>query len=166
MAQRVDSRAMKRARVLPSWVLQWLLNLFPAFLLGGAWVSRVARDCSACRLSVRRSLLTRNLNGTIFGGSLYSACDPIYALLYWQSLARRGLSPRLWVKSARIAFLRPASRRLIVDCSIDERELDQVVAELEREGRATRPHTMELVDADGVVCVSVAIEVYLGLERG
>ena len=91
MAQRVDSRAMKRARVLPSWVLQWLLNLFPAFLLGGAWVSRVARDCSACRLSVRRSLLTRNLNGTIFGGSLYSACDPIYALLYWQSLARRGV---------------------------------------------------------------------------
>ena len=35
-----------------------------------------------CRVKIKKSFLNRNMNGTIFGGALFSASDPFYAILY------------------------------------------------------------------------------------
>jgi len=47
---------------------------------------------------------TRNYVGTIFGGSLYGAVDPIYMIMLIKAL---GPDYIVWDKAATIRFLRP-----------------------------------------------------------
>ena len=69
--------------------IRWMLNLWPPFLFQGIRVLDIENDFLSARIRVRRSILTRNLMGTTFGGALASAADPFYPILYWR-----------WLKSA------------------------------------------------------------------
>ncbi len=53
------------------------------------------------RLELPLSWRTRNYMGTIFGGSIYSAVDPIYLLMLIRRLAPDFI---VWDKAARIEF--------------------------------------------------------------
>ena len=48
--------------------------------------------------------MNRNLNGSLFGGSLYAMSDPVHAVLLEQLLPGEHV---VWAKSTRIEFLRP-----------------------------------------------------------
>jgi hypothetical protein len=63
-------------------------------------------------LRFQRAFLNRNYNHTIFGGTIFSASDPFYALLFDQVLQRRGLKCRVWLKRAEIKYLKPGTSSL------------------------------------------------------
>lgn len=88
---------------------RWLLSLYPPFLFQGIRVVELDPRFSYCRLRVARSWLTRNLYGTTFGGTIFSAADPIHAVLYWQRFARRGERVQTWLRSATIRYMRAAN---------------------------------------------------------
>lgn len=68
-----ESRASRRMR--------WRFNLFPAFRGTGARVTYIAGDFRELHVRLPLNWRTRNYVGTIFGGSLYGAVDPL--LLTW-----------------------------------------------------------------------------------
>ncbi len=152
-----------RPRTLSPRQARWLLNLYPPFLFNRIRVRDVAPDFRRFRLEVAKSLVTRNLNGTTFGGSIYSAADPIYALMYWQIFAHRGQALRVWTRTATIRFLRPAASRLTLEFRIPENELDEVTALLDGDGRepVTRTYATAAVDAEGRTCAQIETEIYL-----
>ena len=117
-------------------------------------------DFQLARVQVRRSLLTRNLNGTTFGGSLFSAADPIHGVLYWQLLARRGLAVQTWLKGARIEYLRPAHTSVELEARITNEELEAAVEALEQRGKFVHTHTLEAHDRGGTLCARFQVEVY------
>ena len=57
--------------------MRWGFNLFPAFRGTGARVTYIASDFHEARVRLPLSWRTRNYVGTIFGGSLYGAVDPM-----------------------------------------------------------------------------------------
>ncbi|HXV76992.1 MAG TPA: DUF4442 domain-containing protein [Candidatus Polarisedimenticolaceae bacterium] len=159
---------MSRSRgptVLTPRRFRLLLRLFPPFLAGRTRVVDVSDDFLRCRVRVRRSPLTRNLQGSIFGGTIFSAADPFFAMLYWQALARRGLRVQAWIRSARIVYLKPAESALTFEFEVAENEVRQALEALEREGRFARLHTTRAVDEQGQVCAVVELEVYLRRPR-
>lgn len=87
------SRAGSPTRFTPRRMRR-LLNLYPPFLFQRVRIARIAEGFLACDVRVKKSFLTRNLQGTTFGGTIYSAADPIYALLLWQAVAHRGCASR------------------------------------------------------------------------
>ena len=156
---------MKRPRVLSERQGRWLLNLFPPLFFQRIRVVEFAQGYRSCRVRIRRSLLTRNLNGSLFGGTIFSAADPIYAVMYWQIFARLGERVQAWFKSASIRYVKPAASDLTLEFLLPDREVDQARAALDRDGRFARAYRTEAVDRDGEVCAVIDTEVYLRRPR-
>ena len=61
--------------------MRWKFNSFPAYRGTGARVTYIAADFREVRIRLPLSWRTRNVVGTIFGGSMYGAVDPIFMIM-------------------------------------------------------------------------------------
>jgi acyl-coenzyme A thioesterase PaaI-like protein len=62
----------------------------------------IAPDYSVAHIKVKRSLLTLNLNGSFFGGTIMGAIDPWYGVLIAQKAAHAGIPVEVWVQEMRV----------------------------------------------------------------
>ena len=116
--------------------MRFLLNLYPPFLFQGIRVLSIDENFHAARVRVVKSLLTRNVMGTTFGGSLMSAADPLFPLLYWRSLVKKGEHLSVWLKSLDSSFLVPATESVYLDFRLDPEKLEAARRDLDQTGRA------------------------------
>jgi acyl-coenzyme A thioesterase PaaI-like protein len=79
-----------------------LLNFYPPFLGAGVRVRQLGPCAFESSMALRA--WNRNYFGTHFGGSLFSMCDPFFALILAQNL---GPDYLVWDKSATIRFKKP-----------------------------------------------------------
>jgi len=123
-------------------------NLFPAYRGTGAWITYIARDWSEIRICVPLSWRTRNYVGTIYGGSMYGAVDPVYMIMLIRML---GPGYIVWDKAASIRFVRPGRTPLRATFSIDPQSVEAIRTELASQPKTERGYTVELQDSAGVV---------------
>ena len=84
-----------------SRLLRWKFNFFPAYRGSGARVTYIAGDLREVHVELPLSWRTRNYVGTIFGGSIYAAVDPMYMVMLIRILGREYV---VWDKAATIRF--------------------------------------------------------------
>ena len=138
-------------------LLRWKFNLFPAYRGTGARVTYIAADFHEMRVRLPLSWRTRNYVGTIFGGSLYGAVDPIFMIMLIQLLGREFI---VWDKSAEIRFLKPGRTTLHATFKIEEEELEAIRKGTEA-GPVDRTYSVELVDAESVSHAAVTKTIYI-----
>lgn len=129
-------------------MLRWSFNMFPAYRGTGARIIYIEADFNEVRVKLPLSWRTRNYVGTIFGGSMYGAVDPVYMIMLIQKLGPRYI---VWDKAAGIRFRRPGRETLYATFHLDEDEVDAVRAILEERASVERSYTVELVDGGGTV---------------
>ena len=95
---------------------------------------------------------TRNIWGTIFGGSLYASVDPIYGVMLSSLM---GNSYVVWAKTALVRFRKLGRETLRARFRVDEETLEAIRKELAANGFAERTFLVEMKDGAGDVCVSV-----------
>ncbi len=137
-----------------SWksrVTRWGFNWFPAYRSTGARIEYVAADWREVRIRLRLTWRTRNYVGTIFGGSMYGAVDPVYMIMLIKLL---GPDYQVWDKAASIRFRRPGRSTLRATFRVDEGELWSIRSEVAATGRTDRTYAVELVDTTGEPCAS------------
>ena len=106
---------------------RWRLNFFPAYRGTGARITYIAGDWREVRIKLPLNWRTRNYVGTIFGGSMYGAIDPIYMVMLIQIL---GPAYVVWDKGATIQFKRPGRSTLHACFILDAPEIDAIKVEL------------------------------------
>jgi acyl-coenzyme A thioesterase PaaI-like protein len=155
---------MNRERPVPeSWhsrFVRWGLNCWPCYLGTGGRVTFAAADWREVHVRLPLSFATRNVVGTIFGGSMYGAIDPVYAVMLIRIF---GPGVEVWDKSAAIRFLRPGRGTLRAAFVLHDAELEAIRAALDATGRAERTWVVELVDDSGVA--HARIEKVISLRR-
>ena len=124
-------------------------NWFPAYRGTGARITFIAADWGEVRIRLPLSWRTRNYVGTIFGGSMYAAVDPIYMIML---IKRLGPGYTVWDKAASIRFLRPGRSALTATFTLDAAELERVRQRLRAEGRIECTYYVDLVNAAGERC--------------
>ncbi|HEV2734174.1 MAG TPA: DUF4442 domain-containing protein [Longimicrobiaceae bacterium] len=139
-------------------MIRWGFNLFPAYRATGARVEYVAHDFREVRIRLPLSLRTRNYVGTIFGGSMYGAVDPVYMLMLIRTL---GPEYVVWDKSASIRFRKPGRSTLFARFALDGAELEAIRAATADGTSTDRVYRVELVDAEGVVHAEVEKTLYV-----
>ena len=139
-------------------LLRWVFNVFPAYRGTGARVTYIADDFSEVRVKLPLSWRTRNYVGTIFGGSMYGAVDPMYMIMLIQLLGRDYV---VWDKAATIRFRKPGRTTLYATFNIDAAELDAVRAAAAGGVPVDRTYTVHLVDRDGVVHAEIEKVIYI-----
>jgi hypothetical protein len=138
--------------------MRWMFNLFPAYRGSGARVTYIAGDFREVRVKLRLSWRSRNYVGTIFGGSMYSAVDPMYMIMLMHCLGREYV---VWDKAASIRFRKPGRTTLYATFLLDEAELDAIRSATAAGEAVDRTYTIDLTDADGVVHASVEKVIYV-----
>lgn len=131
---------------------RWGFNVFPAYLGTGARVTYIAADYREIRVELPLSWRTRNYVGTIFGGSIYAAVDPVYMIMLIKNL---GPDYVVWDKGATVRFRKPARTTLHARFLLSPEELDDILAKLAPGGRIDRLYRVDLVDNAGTVHAEV-----------
>ena len=131
-----------------SRLLRWKFNWFPAYRGTGARVTYISGDLHEIRIRLPLSWRTRNYVGTIYGGSMYGAVDPMYMVMLIRLL---GADYVVWDKAAHIRFRRPGRSTLHATCRIPPEEIDSIRQTLERLPKVDRQYTIELCDEAGEV---------------
>lgn len=131
---------------------RWAFNLIPAWRGTGAWITYLADDFGEVQVRLPLSWRTRNYVGTIFGGSMYGAVDPIYMIML---IKRLGSGYVVWDKAASIRFRRPGRSTLQATFRVTDHEVASIRAALRDVDRVERSYTVDLTDAEGEVHASV-----------
>jgi acyl-coenzyme A thioesterase PaaI-like protein len=133
-------------------LMRWGFNFFPAFRGTGGRITYISGDWSEVRVKVPLSWRTRNYVGTIYGGSMYAAVDPIYMVMLIKIL---GPDYVVWDKAATIRFIKPGTGTLFAKFVITGEERTAIKAALASLPSVERVYRVELVDREGVVHASV-----------
>lgn len=144
-----------------SWkirLIRWRFNWYPAFRRSGARVEYIAEDLRELRIRLPLTRATRNLHGTIYGGAMYAAVDPLHAVLVTRHL---GPDFHVWMKSARIDFRRPGRSDLFALARVTPQDIAELRATLETSPKTDRDFQLQLVDARGTVAADVTLTVHI-----
>ncbi len=147
--------------------LKWAMRFYPPLLFQRIWVIKFEKGFTGVHVKIAKSILNTNYNRSIFGGTIFSASDPFYALLFDQLLQRRGYKTRVWLKSAEIKYLKPGRTHLYFKISLSEEDILEAENKLKTVGKFVKSFPMEITNKDGEICAKVINEVYVrNLFRG
>ena len=121
-------------------------------------VKFVAKDFREMRLEVPLNWRTRNYVGTIFGGSMYGAVDPVCMLMLIKNL---GPAYVVWDKAASIRFKKPGRSTLHATVRLEQSEIDQIRNELSQSDSIERVYSIDLTDEQGTVCATVEKTIHI-----
>lgn len=141
------------------------LNLYPPFIFNRIRIIAIEEGFKGCTVKIKKSLFNRNMNGTVFGGALFSASDPFYAILYWQIFERKGYKIQTWLKSAEIHYMRPADQNLYLDFHLTDEQILEAEESLNSTGKYKQVHEIRYKSKDGDIYVIAKTEVYLRLTK-
>lgn len=132
-------------------LMRWGFNLSPMYRRSTARVIFASKDLSHIRIRLPLSWKNRNYMGTIFGGSMFAAVDPIPMIQLVEAL---GDDYIVWDKAATIVFKRPGKFDLYADFLLTQAELQTIKNQVEQEQEIEFHKTTQLTNKAGdlVVC--------------
>lgn len=143
---------------LKSRLFRWGFNFFPAYRGTGGRLIYVADDHKEIRIKLPLNWRTRNYVGTIYGGSIYGAIDPIYMLMLIRIL---GPDYVVWDKAANVRFRKPGRETLYADFRLTDDEIGEIKQRAEAERSIDRVYNVELKDKLGVVHAQIEKTLYI-----
>ena len=143
------------------WVLKWALRFYPPLFFQRIWVRRFDKGFMGASIVVRKSILNKNYNNSIFGGTLFAMADPWYPLLFHQIFLRKGHRVIVWLKGAEIQYLKPAHTDLHFEIKIDDETIAQAEQMLITTGKFIRTFEIEMLNKYNEVCVNMQVEAYV-----
>lgn len=132
--------------------------LHPAFRRSGGRIQLISPDLSRVRIKLPFKRSTRNLVGSLYGGSLFAITDGVHVAML---LARLSSNFIVWDKAAAIRYRRPAYTSLFAEFCINQKEIDDICKEIEENGETSRKYTVELKDQNGDIYTVVERMIYI-----
>lgn len=142
-------------------ILKWALRMYPPLLLQRIWVVRFAKDFTSVEVKINKSLFNKNYNGTIFGGTIFSAGDPFFAVLFDQVFKKRGYKTIAWLKSAHIQYLKPGDTDLFFKIEITDKDISEAQIAMDSIGKFVKTYQIDIKNKRGELCAVIQNEVYI-----
>lgn len=147
--------------IVSELTLKWAMCLYPPLLFQRIWVKKFHKEFLGVDVKISNSFLNRNYNGSIFGGTIYAATDPFYALLFDQLMQRKGYNVRVWLKSGAIQYLKPGRSNLYFTIKITDDMIAEAESTIKANGKFVKTYSIELFNQKGELCATATNEVYL-----
>lgn len=142
--------------------LKWVLRTYPPFVFQRIWVKKIYDNFRGAEVKIYKSFLNINSNKTVFGGTIFSALDPMHSILLDQLFKQKGLKKTVaWLKSAKIDYLKPGTTDLTYRIQLDEDEINEAFETIKENGKVIKTFTTEVFDMKGVKCAVCQNEIYI-----
>ncbi|MFD0793856.1 DUF4442 domain-containing protein [Mucilaginibacter litoreus] len=147
--------------ILSERKLKWILRLYPPLLFQRIWVIKFNKNFRGVQVRIFKSFFNKNYNGSVFGGTIFSAADPFYPVLFNQILNTNHRKLKIWSKSSKIDFLKPAYSDLYFQIFITDTFIQQAADMLDNTGKFEHSFQIQIIDSNNDVCASLINEVYV-----
>jgi len=137
-------------------VFSFFMNLYPPYVFFGVKVAFSA-DFLMCRLRIANRFYFKNGHGTMFGGAILAASDPIPAVQFSRIFPKT----QVWTKAHEVVFRKPARSRLLADITLTPDDISLVKSDLKREGKHIRTYAYVLTDESKEIVAEVRSTVYI-----
>ena len=121
-------------------------NFSPMYRRSTARIIDVSEDVSTIKVRLKISWKNKNYMGSIFGGSMFSAVDPIPMIQLINLLDDNYI---IWDKSVQINFKRPAREHLYASFEFAEEEIEHIKQEVAAESEIEYKKKTLLTNKDG-----------------
>ena len=133
-------------------------NLHPAFRSTGGRVVHVAPDLRHIRVRLPLTWKTKNIVGSLYGGSLFAITDGAHPAMLMAALGKGYI---VWDKAASIRYRKPGYSTLYADFVLSDEELAEIRGALANSPELERTYVVELKDKHGIVHAVVERTVYI-----
>lgn len=142
----------------PATLYRWGFNFSPMYRRTTGRITSVSKDLS--RVEVQIPLSWRNVNyvGSIFGGSMLSATDPILMIQLMQILGDDFI---VWDKQVQMRFKRPARSRVYVVFEVTLEEIEHIKSNTLTHGEMNWDKPIVLRSKDDAVIAEATKTVYI-----
>ena len=150
---------IKRARRLVQanpFYLKRLLNIYPPLRFAGIRVESISNDGLSALMRLRIWPWTANMNGSAFGGSLFSMTDVLYPLLVVQQL---GPEYEVWTRNSSFNYISPGRSGAFIRIEVDQQEIQRIKKYLQSNSSIELSHRSVIHNIDESV-VGIADHIF------
>jgi Domain of unknown function (DUF4442) len=134
-------------------------NLSPMYRRSTARLTSVSEDLHEVSVKIPLSYKNKNYVGSIFGGSLFAAVDPIPMIQLMYILKENYI---IWDKSAQIKFKRPARENVYALFSFSKEEINDIIQKVKENKEIEHIKTTYITNLKGdIVYCEVAKTIYI-----
>jgi len=121
-------------------------NLSPMYRRSTARIISVTEDLHTVKIRIPLSYKNRNYVGSIFGGSLFAAVDPIPMIQLMYILKENYI---VWDKSAHIKFKRPAREAMYASFEFTTAEIENIIQKVKDNKETEHPKVTYITNKAG-----------------
>jgi len=143
------------------YFLRIILNLFPPLFFNRISLKNISKDYKEMNVVLKKSIFNINFHKTIFGGSIFSACDPYFPTMYYNIFEKKQKKLIVWVKHAEIKYTHPANSTLNLNFKIQDSQINEIENALILNGKYEITNEVSAINTAGIVCAQAVITIYL-----
>ncbi|WP_298781679.1 PaaI family thioesterase [uncultured Polaribacter sp.] len=140
-------------------IYKYGFNLSPMYRRSTGRIYEVSDDLLSVKVRIKLTYKNSNYVGSIFGGSLFSATDPIFMIQLLNILDSNYV---VWDKAATIKFKRPARENCYVDFIFTWDEIEQIKKDVATKNEIDLIKNIAITNKDkSVVFAQVSKTIYI-----
>ncbi|MCB4798392.1 DUF4442 domain-containing protein [Tamlana sp. PT2-4] len=139
-------------------IYKYGFNWSPMYRRTTAKVTEVSNDLLYVKIKIPLSYKNKNFVGTIFGGSLFSATDPLYMI---QLINILGKDYVVWDKAATIKYKKPARSTVYCEFIFKNDEIKNIKSVVAEHGEFNLIKNTNITDKNGVVISELSKTIYV-----
>lgn len=142
----------------PHQIFKHGFNWSPMYRRSVGKVTYISEDLHVAKVEIPLNYKNKNFVGTMFGGSMLSATDPIYMIQLMQIL---GDDYVVWDKRATINYKRPAKERVYITFEFTPDEIAQIKQDVTTKNEIDYIKKVDLLTKDGKVIAKLEKTMYI-----
>ena len=135
-----------------------MFNISPMYRRSCGRITYVSDDLHVVKVKIPLSYKNKNYVGSMFGGSLFSATDPIYMIQLMQILGKEYV---VWDKSTEIRFKRPAYSHAHVTFKFDSNEIAEIIEKVTQEKEVDWVKNLKITNGKETVFTELNKTIYI-----
>ncbi len=135
-----------------------LFNMSPMYKRSCGKIIFASEDLHVVKIKIQLSYKNRNYVGSIFGGSLFSATDPIYMIQLMQILGKEYV---VWDKKTHIKFKRPAYENAFATFEFSTTEIEEILNKVQSENEIDYTKILHITDKNGTIFAELDKTLYI-----
>lgn len=133
-------------------IYKYGFNLSPMYRRSTGRIIAVSDDLYSITIRIKLTYKNSNYVGSIFGGSLFSATDPIFMIQLLNILDENYV---VWDKAASIKFKRPARETCYADFIFTNEEIEKIKTDVSEHHEIDLEKHIQLTNKDGSIVFAV-----------
>jgi hypothetical protein len=142
----------------PSIIYKYFFNISPLYNRTTGNIKYVSEDIYKIIVEIPLSYKNRNYSGTMFGGSVLSATDPIYML---QLIHILGNNYIVWDKSSYIDYIKPINEKAIAVFEFHKDEIEKIKESVKKDNEIIISKNLNITNTKGQIFCYLEKKIYI-----